>query len=396
MVSNIIGLLVVITATIFNINTKYIINGAIIAAIYYSDNLIVVYMLIMYMIYNSMVKDNMTRMLTYTALFGITYIMQVNDIIQFYLLIELISLVSYLLATSNISSKASITAGINYFTIGSVASTIVLLGISVIYYTTGVTNIQDMIIMSNYDSLIYKLGIVLFVSGIVFKIGIFPFHTWMIQVYTTSPTLVTCFFSIFPKYGLIILLINFAKVFDVTIFSILSMLVGCLGALYEKNIKKILAYSSLAHLGYILIAIKHESITVTVIYLIVYSITVLGIFGMLQAYGKEIITLQELRTIRNPYIKTSIIILMWSLAGLPPCVGFLTKVFIINIAITDMISVAVLIITSIISTVFYINLGIVSNYKSNQWVLQDIIITKENGIVVALTTILTITLIMII
>lgn len=352
-----------------------------IISIYYMESAIAISIILLYIIYNNIVTDTITRYLTYISVYSIITINETTNMIHIYLIIEVISLISYILATNSRKEKSSITSGLEYFTVGSIASGIILIGITIIYGITGTMDIKESIMLSN--SVGYKIGIIVLITGIIYKLGAFPFQTWMIDIYTKSPTIVTMYYSVFPKYALISVLMQINMIVDISVIGIVSIIIGSIGALYEKNVKAIMAYSSLTNIGYFIVLVNMNKEIMTYTYLIGYSIVVIGIFTIMIVINKSIIDIIDINRIENKYMKLAIVILTWALSGLPPTTIFITKMILIIETIKTPITMSVIIIASIISTCYYIRISIVSNYKY---------IEKEKAILVntsiAITTVI--------
>lgn len=311
-------------------------------------------------------------LLTILALF---FILQVYDLLVMYLVIELQSLSFYVLASFKRSSEFSTEAGLKYFVLGAFSSAFLLFGSSLIYGFTGLTNFSDFnILFSGFlleNSVLLSgifTGLVFLASALFFKLSSSPFHMWSPDVYEGSPTNTTAFFAIFPKLVIITLLI---RIFTISFYdfffiwknlflscSFLSLLFGSLGAFVQKKWKRFLAYSSINHVGFILIGfLSGESFGIFSIfmYFIIYVITMFATFSFLidlriceypqqnqVRFIKEIVNFGSI----NPLLSISLTIILFSMAGIPPLAGFFAKVFVILVGIQS--SVYSLIIFSII------------------------------------------------
>jgi proton-translocating NADH-quinone oxidoreductase chain N len=216
-----------------------------------------------------------------------------------YLAIELQSLCFYIITNLKFYSNFSIEAGLKYFILGALSSGILLFGCSLLYGFTGLTNFLDLTILFYYNILEgfhlnhYKgalIGIIFIYCGVLFKIGIVPFHMWVSDIYEGSPTNITFFFAVVPQISILSLLLRLNIIFlysyikylyiFLMFLSIFSILVGTLGALYQTKLKRIIAYSGISNMGYILTAtltIDIESMYSVIFYIIVYNIISIGL-----------------------------------------------------------------------------------------------------------------------
>lgn len=290
------------------------------------------------------------------------FVLQSYDLLVTYLLIEFQSLAFYILASFKRSSEFSTEVGLKYFILGAFSSAFLLFGSSLLYGLTGLTNFADFnIFFSGFliedKSLLVSsfIGLLFITSALFFKISASPFHMWAPDVYEGSPTSITTFFAIFPKLIIISLLLrifffSFHDFFSIwrnifIIVSFLSLLFGSLGALSQKKWKRFLAYSSISHIGFILIGFLSGEIlgvTSTLLYLFIYVVTTLGIFTFLLSlrfyeypknyqirYFSELINLSKV----NPLLSISLALILFSMTGIPPLSGFFAKVFVLLIGI---------------------------------------------------------------
>lgn len=233
------------------------------------------------------------------SIIGILTIISSYDLITMYLGIELQSLCFYIVTNLKFYSNFSIEAGLKYFILGALSSGILLFGCSLLYGFTGLTNFLDLTILFYYNILEgfnlnhYKgalIGIIFIYCGILFKIGIVPFHMWVSDIYEGSPTNITFFFAIVPQISILSLLLRLNIIFlyaylkylyiFLMFLSIFSILVGTLGAIYQTKLKRIIAYSGISNMGYILTAtltIDVESMYSVIFYIIVYNIISIGL-----------------------------------------------------------------------------------------------------------------------
>jgi NADH-quinone oxidoreductase subunit N len=285
---------------------------------------------------------------------GMSLMASAADIIMLYLAIETTSIPMYILVGFMTRDDKSTESGFKYLLFGATASTIMLYGFSLLYGFTGQTNIYQ-IALSFYNLQFPKIAIIgsllLILVGFGFKISAFPFHFWAPDVYEGAPTPIAGFLSTASKAaGFVVVLRVLVAVFTpsaapdwinmLAIVSVLTMTVGNVLALVQKNIKRMLAYSSIAHAGYILIgvvAVSQLGMTSVVFYLIAYLITNLAAFGIVMAFSKVVgsdeISAYSGLSRRKPWLALAMLVAFLSLAGMPPLAGFIAKVFVFAAAI---------------------------------------------------------------
>lgn len=318
---------------------------------------------------------------------GMFLMVSASDLIMLYLSIELVSLSSYVLAGFIKTSNKSAEASLKYIIYGAVASGFMLFGISLIYGLTGTTGFYALNHIVNqiprYD-LLFNFSILLVMIGLGYKISAVPFHFWTPDVYEGSPTTITAYLSVASKAAGFALLIRFVKILfisDITeqgfwqladtfhwsyfimIISILTMTVGNFAALWQQNIKRMLAYSSIAHAGYMLAAfsvMSEQGVNAILIYFIVYILTNLGAFLVIilisNKIGKEDIDDYDGLGYQMPFIGVALTIFLVSLTGLPPTAGFIGK-FYVFISLLDARNIPLAIIAvlnSVVSLYYYV------------------------------------------
>lgn len=336
------------------------------------------------------------------ALLGIFVICSSNDLITAYLSIELQSLSFYLMAAFKKDSAFSVDAGLKYFILGAFSSSLFLLGSSILYGISGSINFEDFknlffLIYSNYDSIydvnnnsfvkhifinggLIQFALVFIFVSLLFKLAIAPFHLWSIDVYEGSPSSSTFFFAVIPKLAIFILFVRifYSSFFEYTIkwryyialIAILSIIVGSFAGLEQKRLKSLLAYSSISHMGYTLVAFStgtFEGIQMIFCYLFLYTIAGLcmwSIFLLIQLkyrYMKkqnkdlgDLVLLSKSNNILALFFSTVFL----SLAGLPPMIGFLVKIglFLVSIEASMYFVTIISILCSVISTFYYIRI----------------------------------------
>ncbi len=319
--------------------------------------------------------------LVYFYLIGVYLLFLSNDFFSLYLGVELQSFVLYVLCAYKRDAFSS-EAGLKYFVLGAFSSGILLFGISLLYGFTGSTNFDDIyslfylpaeILTSNVGFLI---GFVFFSVGFLFKLGVFPFHMWVPDVYEGSPTIVTSILAAVSKF---VIAVAFIKIYMYVFFSfsfywyriflvlgLLSVLFASIAALYQDKIKRLLAYSGIAHMGYVMLAISSNSIEgffAAYYYLLIYSFTSLAIFIILLSVRKysdylKIKNLEDFSSLfrNNPPIAIAFSLFLFSLAGIPPLAGFFSKLFVFLslIKVGSYLSSILVIVTSVVSAVYYL------------------------------------------
>ena len=307
-----------------------------------------------------------------SALLGMMIMIGANDLIVFYMGLELQSLALYVLATFNRENLKSSEAGLKYFVLSALSSGLLLYGCSLIYGFSGSTNFE--IIASQLDSSEYAFtfGIVFILVGLAFKITAVPFHMWAPDVYEGSPTTVTLFFTMVPKIAALTIFIRFLYVpflnlieqwqMIIIFLSIASMLFGAIAAIGQTNIKRIIAYSSIGHIGYALAGLctgTNEGIQSAIVYIIIYTVMNLGLFScllMLKRNNEYFENLEDLSGLskNHPLISISLLIVLFSLAGIPPLAGFFAKFYIFTAVIEQsMYSLAIVGLLSTVVAAFY-------------------------------------------
>jgi len=310
------------------------------------------------------------------SLLGMNLMAASADLIMLYLAIETTSIPLYVLSGFMIADKQSTEAGFKYLLFGAMTSAIMLYGFSLLFGFAGTTNIYDLAAMAGVGqlSLPVVLGVViLIIVGIGFKVSIVPFHFWAPDTYTGSPTPVAGFLSTASKAAGFAVLVRLFVVafpelasswsFILAVLSAITMTVGNLVALKQTNIKRLLAYSSIAHAGYVMIGVVSASslgVTSVIFYLLAYIVTNLAAFGIVMAFsrvtGSDEIKDYAGMSRRSPWLALAMLVAFLSLAGMPPFGGFVAKVFVFAAAVKfGMIWLAVVgIINSIIGVYYYL------------------------------------------
>ena len=345
------------------------------------------------------------------ALLGIFFICSANDLITAYLSIELQSLSFYIMAAMKKDSAFSVDAGLKYFILGAFSSSLFLFGSSILYGVSGTTNFEDLKNLfflihlehesvhgfDNYtfvkhvflDGSLIQFALVFIFVSLLFKLAVAPFHLWSIDVYEGSPSSSTFFFAVVPKLAIFVLFIRifYSSFFEhvtkwryyIVVIAILTIIVGSFGGLEQKKLKSLLAYSSISHMGYTLIAFStgtFEGMQILFCYLFLYmvaSLCIWSIFLVLQLkykytkkQNKDLADLNSLNKSNNILALFFSTVLL-SIAGLPPMIGFLVKIGIFLVSIeASMYFVAIIsILCSVISTFYYIRIIKIMYFESS-------------------------------
>ena len=328
-----------------------------------------------YLKINNMDKIEYPIIILFASL-GMILMISSYDLIVFYLGLELQSLSLYILASFKNDDKKSNEAGLKYFILSALATGLLLYGSSLIYGFTGSTNFE--IISNSLTKLNIGavFGLVFIIVGLAFKISAVPFHMWTPDVYEGSPTSVTSFFAIVPKIAALSVFIRFmyvpfVNVMDqwqtiIVFLAIGSMTLGAVAAIGQNNIKRLIAYSSIGHMGYALAGIStgtNSGIQSTIIYLIIYLIMNLGAFGCLLMMKRENVFYEDINDLsglskNHPILALSFLVIFFSLAGIPPLAGFFAKFYVFMAVIeSKMYTLAIIgLLTTVISAFYYLRI----------------------------------------
>ena len=371
-------------------------------------------------------SSNYSIILVFSSL-GAVLFLSCSDLISMYICIELQSFSLYILSTLFKDFSSSTSAGLKYFLIGGLASCLILLGSGLIYSSIGLTNFDSISTLLANQSLLdlkaFQLGIVVLLIGFLIKIAAAPLHNWSPDVYNSTPNIVTIWLTIIPKLSILIFLLELISILNINLISqenlmeylvidnsysnihsiiteiwsnqlikylllvvsLISLIIGGVVGLNQKHIKRLLAYSTISHLGFILLALSiysEQSIESFIFYIIQYSITNLNIFLIIiglsylnwnsklnNSYSKNLLNFNIKKTLdinllsdfkgqffSNPVLSVCFSICFFSLAGIPPLIGFFSKQFVLLSSIQEgyyFISI-VAIIVSVISASYYL------------------------------------------
>jgi len=310
------------------------------------------------------------------SLLGMFVMVSSNDLILFYLGLELQSLALYILASIDRDNIKSSEAGIKYFVLGALSSGLLLYGCSLMYGFTGSTNFEEIASNSGDFNVGTIFGMVFILVGLAFKVSAVPFHMWTPDVYQGSPTSVTSFFSVVPKVAGIAIFIKFMYLpfrevlnewqYILVFMSIASMILGAVAAMGQTNIKRLMAYSSIGHIGYAIAGIAtgtESGFKSTLVYISIYVVMNIGAFAcilLMKREGKYLEEIDELSGLskNHPLISFALLIILFSLAGIPPLAGFFAKFYIFMAVIeSGMYTLAIVgLVATVVSAFYYIRI----------------------------------------
>ena len=310
------------------------------------------------------------------SILGMFFMVSSNDLILFYLGLELQSLSLYILASIDRDNLRSTESGIKYFVLSALSSGLLLYGCSLLYGFTGSTNFELIASQLNKENAGAVFAMVFILVGLAFKVSAVPFHMWTPDVYEGAPTSITSFFAVVPKVAGLALLIKFMFIpfsnillewQTIIIFiSIASMILGAVAAMIQKNLKRLLAYSSIGHIGYALAGIATGAISgyqSAVVYISIYVIMNIGAFSclyLLKKDGKYKENISDLSGIskKHPILAISLLIILFSLAGVPPLGGFFAKFYVfVAVLEKEMYALAIIgLLTTVMSAFYYLKI----------------------------------------
>ena len=310
------------------------------------------------------------------SILGMFFMVSANDLILFYLGLELQSLSLYILASIDRDNLRSTESGIKYFVLSALSSGLLLYGCSLLYGFTGSTNFELIANQLYKENTGAVFAMVFILVGLAFKVSAVPFHMWTPDVYEGAPTSITSYFAVVPKVAGLALFIKFMFVpfsnillewQTIIIFiSIASMILGAVAAMTQKNFKRLLAYSSIGHIGYALAGVATGAITgyqSAIVYISIYVIMNIGAFSclyLLKKDGKYKENISDLSGIskKHPLLAISLLVILFSLAGVPPLGGFFAK-FYVFVAVLEkqMYALAIIgLLTTVMSAFYYLKI----------------------------------------
>ena len=310
---------------------------------------------------------------------GMFMMISANDLIALYIGLELQILALYVVAAFRRDNLRSSEAGLKYFVLGALSSGMLLYGASLIYGFAGSTSFPVIAAAAKASNVGVVIGLVFVLVGLAFKVSAVPFHMWTPDVYEGAPTPVTAFFAAAPKVAAMALLVRFVMVAFPTIsaqwqqiivfVAIASMLLGSFAAIGQTNIKRLMAYSSIGHVGFALVGLaanSEEGVQGVLIYMAIYLVMTLGTFACILAMRRKDETVEEISELSglaqtNLPMAFALAMLMFSLAGIPPLAGFWGKFYVIAAAVkANMTTLAVIaVLASVVAAFYYIRIVLV-------------------------------------
>jgi len=307
---------------------------------------------------------------------GMMTLISAGDLITLYLGLELMSLSLYVVAASNRDDVKSTEAGLKYFVLGALASGMMLYGMSLIYGFTGTVSFTGVAAAVKSGSIGVAFGLVFLLAGLCFKISAVPFHMWTPDVYEGAPTPVTAFFSSSPKVAAFavfvrVVLTAFPNIVHewqqiVVFVAIASMALGAFGAIGQRNIKRMMAYSSIGHMGFALVGLAAgtaEGVQGVIVYLVIYTTMTLGAFTIILAMNHDGRPLEQISDFAGlsrskPLLAFCFAMLLFSLAGIPPLAGFFAKFYVFTAAIkAGLFTLSVVgVLSSVVGAFYYLNI----------------------------------------
>jgi len=316
------------------------------------------------------------------SILGMMVMVSGHSLLTLYMGLEIMSLSLYALIASARDRSVAVEAALKYFVLGAIASGLLLYGMSMIYGITGsldiaqISNFARASTLASQQTLILNFGLVFLVIGVAFKLGAVPFHMWVPDVYQGSPTSVTMFLSTVPKIAAIALLIRL--LIDglgdlqhywsdlLMIIAVLSIALGSLVALMQSNIKRMLAYSTISHIGFVLLGFVTgvvEGYGAAVFYVLVYILMSLAAFGSIIVLNKNGFEADQISDYQglskhSPWFALIILVVMLSMAGVPPFIGFYSKLFILQQVIAEgyVILAVIAVVFAVISAYYYLQI----------------------------------------
>jgi NADH-quinone oxidoreductase subunit N len=346
------------------------------------------------------------------AALGMGMMISATDLMSLYIGLELQSLSLYVLASFRRESQRSNEAGLKYFVLGALSSGMLLYGCSLIYGFTGTTNfasVASIIAEDNGEHSIGLLfGLVFLTAGLAFKVSAVPFHMWTPDVYEGAPTPVTAFFALAPKVAAFALLVRVMIIAfpgmtsewqQIIVFlSIASMILGAFAAIGQTNIKRLMAYSSIGHMGFALVGLAagtEDGIRGVLVYLTIYLVMNAGTFGCILSMRRGDVLVENISDLsglsrRQPMLAFALAIFMFSLAGIPLMAGFFAKLYVFMAAIdAGLYTLAVLgVLASVVGAFYYLRIVKIM-YFDDPGEAFDTPVSREIGIIVGTTAIFT-------
>jgi NADH-quinone oxidoreductase subunit N len=307
---------------------------------------------------------------------GMMVLISAGDLISLYLGLELMSLALYVVAASNRDNVKSTEAGLKYFVLGALSSGMLLYGASLIYGFSGTVSFTGIAAVAKHGNIGLVFGLVFLLAGLCFKVSAVPFHMWTPDVYEGAPTPVTAFFASAPKVAAMAVFVRASMTAfpgivtewqQIIVFvSIASMALGAFAAIGQKNIKRLMAYSSIGHMGYALVGLASgtaEGAQGVLVYVAIYVAMTLGSFAIILAMKRNGQAMEQISDFAglsrtNPLLAFFFAMFLFSLAGIPPLAGFFAKFYVFIAAIkAGLFTLAVIgVLTSVVGAFYYLSI----------------------------------------
>ena len=337
--------------------------------------------------------------LTMMVLLGINVMVSANDFLVVYLGLEVMSLSLYALVALRRDDGEATEAAMKYFVLGAIASGFLLYGLSMIYGSTGTLQISEVLgvlAQGNINSMVLVFGLVFIVAGLGFKLGVAPFHMWVPDVYQGAPTAITVLIAGAPKLaafgicirllveGLLSLAVEWQQM--MMVMAVASLVVGNLAAIAQTNLKRMLAYSAIGQVGFMLLGLTSgvvgghtmlagNAYSSALFYLVTYVLTTVGSFGLMMLLSRDGFEAQNISdfaglAVRKPWMAAAMTVFMFSLAGIPPTMGFYAKFAVLQSLITTnmpgyLILAFVAVLISLIAAFYYLRVIKVMYFEQN-------------------------------
>ena len=343
------------------------------------------------------------------SVLGMVLMTSSKNLISLYMALELQSLPLYVIAAINRDNLKSSEAGLKYFILGALSSGLLLFGMSLVYGAVGDTSFSSISEVSSQNmSSILLVGLVFILSGLAFKISLVPFHMWTPDVYEGAPTPVTAFFAIVPKIAAITILVRITfSAFDnavtswqqiIIFLSLLSMILGSFAAIMQTNLKRLMAYSSIAHMGYALVGVASgllEGVSGVLIYMAIYIIMNVGAFIIILSMRRDNQIVEEIYDLKgisktHPFLAFSFVTILFSMAGIPPLAGFFGKWLVFYSAVNaNLVFLAIIgVLTSVVGAFYYLRVIKIMYFDEND-VNLDVVENKSSMAILGLMLFLT-------
>ena len=343
------------------------------------------------------------------SVLGMVLMTSSKNLISLYMALELQSLPLYVIAAINRDNLKSSEAGLKYFILGALSSGLLLFGMSLVYGAVGDNSFSSISEVSSQNmSSILLVGLVFILSGLAFKISLVPFHMWTPDVYEGAPTPVTAFFAIVPKIAAITILVRVTfSAFDnavtswqqiIIFLSLLSMILGSFAAIMQTNLKRLMAYSSIAHMGYALVGVASgllEGVAGVLIYMAIYIIMNVGAFIIILSMRRDNQIVEEIYDLKgisktHPFLAFSFVTILFSMAGIPPLAGFFGKWLVFYSAVNaNLVFLAIIgVLTSVVGAFYYLRIIKIMYFDEND-VNLDVVENKSSMAILGLMLFLT-------